>query len=408
MLDGRSGLLRTVEDWELEEGSPSPLGATWVDMLKGYNFALYSRHATGVTLLIYREDDVFNPRYELRFDYLRHKTERVWHCWVPGEAIPDAHYYAYRVDGPNDTMAGHRFDRSKILLDPFATEVFFPEGYDRESACTPGLHTDGRAPLGVLPARIPDSPLPPFDWDHDMRPRHTYQAIVYELHVRGFTARPQLGRGPDRRGTFAGLIEKIPYLKELGVTVVELMPVHQFDPQEGNYWGYMTLNFFAPAPRLRRGRAGPTSSAQMVKALHEAGHRGLAGRGLQPHQRGRPDRADLLLPRDRQPQLLPARARPALLHQRHRLRQHAALRTSRPRAASSWTACGTGPSSMHVDGFRFDLASILTRNDDGSVNTRRPAGDRGDQHRWPATATSSWWPRPGTSAPTSWAAASRA
>lgn len=371
MADIEESFLRTVEDWERDEGAPSPLGATWVHASQGYNFALYSRHASSVTLLFYRADDVFNPCYEYRFDYLKNKTARVWHCWVPGAAIAEARYYAYRVDGPNDLQAGHRFDRSKVLLDPFATAVFFPTGYDRRAARHYGLHTDGRAPLGVLPARIPHSPLPPFDWGDDLRPRHTYQAIVYELHVKGFTAHPSSGVVAAHRGTFAGLIDKIPYLKELGVTVIELLPVHQFDPQEGSYWGYMPLNFFAPHSAYAID--DPIDEfRQLVKAMHAAGievwldvvynHTSEGDHNGPTYcYRGIDNRSYYLLYPDR----------------RYYLNDTGTGNTLRcanpgPRglilgSLIHWTQ------HMHVDGYRFDLASILTRNDDGSVNTLDPA-----------------------------------
>ncbi|WP_129632138.1 glycogen debranching protein [Candidatus Oscillochloris fontis] len=365
------GAVRSVEDWEAQEGAPAPLGATWNHARQGYNFALYSRHATSVTLLFYTKDDLFNPCYKYRLDYLNHKTERVWHCWIPGALIPDAHYYAYRVDGPNDVLAGHRFDRSKILLDPFAVEVFFPESYDRAATCTPGLRTDGRAPLGVLPQRIPHTPVPPFDWGEDVRPRHTSQTIVYELHVRGFTAHPSSEVTVERRGTFLGLIDKIPYLKELGVTVVELLPVHQFDPQEGNYWGYMTLNFFAP--HLGYALDDPLDEfRQLVRAMHAAGievwldvvyNHTSEGDQTGPTYsfRGIDNRSYYLLKADRRLYI-------------NDTGTGNTLRCANPGPRGlimgsliHWTQ------HMHVDGFRFDLASILTRNDDGSVNTLDPA-----------------------------------
>ncbi|MBX0329496.1 isoamylase [Oscillochloris sp. ZM17-4] len=371
MTDVNAGLLRPVVDWQQEEGSPAPMGATWVHARRGYNFALYSRHATSVTLLFYREGDVFNPCYEYRLDYLKHKTARVWHCWVPGDAIPDARYYAYRVDGPNDPMAGHRFDRSKILIDPFATEVFFPKGYARAAACTPGLRTDGRAPLGVLPARIAGGPLTSFDWGDDLRPRHTYQSIVYELHVKGFTAHPSSGVSEARRGTFFGLIDTIPYLQELGITVVELLPVHQFDPQEGNYWGYMTLNFFAPHHDYADG-APIDEFRLLVRAMHEAGievwldvvyNHTSEGDQTGPTYcyRGIDNRSYYLLQPDRREYI-------------NDTGTGNTLRCANPgprgiilSSLIHWAQ------HMHVDGFRFDLASILTRNNDGSVNTLDPA-----------------------------------
>ena len=190
-----------------------------------------------------------------------------WHCRLGGD-IGEARYYAYRIDGPRAAGPGlwHAYDPEKVLLDPLAREVFFPPGFDREAARRQGSNL-GKAPLGVLPRPGP-SPDPVPDRTPPLQPD---TAIIYEMHVRGFTRNPNSGVPPERRGTFAGVIEKIPYLKELGITMVELLPVQQFDPQEGNYWGYMTLNFFAP-------HAGYASDAQaardefraMVSALHAA------------------------------------------------------------------------------------------------------------------------------------------
>ena len=176
--------------------------------------------------------------------------------------------------------SGHRFDAQKVLLDPFAFSVYFPPEYSRSSASEPGP-TDGKAPLGRL-VKDPHS----FDWGADARPRHSHDLIVYELHVKGFTARSNSGVTPGKRGTFAGLKEMIPYLKDLGVTVVELLPVHQFDPQEGNYWGYMTLNFFSPHHEYASGEPA-REFREMVKAFHASRNRSVARRGLQSYQRGR-------------------------------------------------------------------------------------------------------------------------
>ena len=118
--------------------------------IKPYNFALYSRDASEVTLLLYNDHDFVNPVYEVRFDYLVNKTGRVWHCWLPLAEAPAAKYYAYQIDGSHDGSRGQRFDPQKVLLDPFAREVFFPPAYSREACTRPGS-TAGRAPLGVLP-----------------------------------------------------------------------------------------------------------------------------------------------------------------------------------------------------------------------------------------------------------------
>ena len=127
-LNDAPGHLRTIEFWERAEGSPAPLGATWVESEQGWNFACYSRHATGVVLLLYGEEDPATPAHQVRLEPLQNKTGRIWHCFVPVSAAPAARYYAYRVEGPWDPGRGYRFDASKILLDPFAEEVHFEEG----------------------------------------------------------------------------------------------------------------------------------------------------------------------------------------------------------------------------------------------------------------------------------------
>jgi isoamylase len=230
-------------------GEEWPFGATWIESEKAFNFALYSQHAIRVTLLCYRQQDVTTPSFRFEFQHPAHKTGNIWHCRIPLAALNGATLYAYRVDGPHLPQLGHHYDPDKILLDPYAPEVFFPPGFSRRACELPG-RTDGVAPLGVL--LMPHSArnfrdIPPL--------LHPADPIVYELHVKGFTANPNSGVTPSKRGTFAGLIEKIPYLQELGITVVELLPIHQFDPQEGNYWGYMTLNFFSPHRQYASGDA---------------------------------------------------------------------------------------------------------------------------------------------------------
>jgi isoamylase len=253
--------------WDAVEGTAHPLGVTFVEADAAYNFALYSKHATRVRLLLYAIADLINPIHVQELEWRIHKSGRVWHCRVPDGVAGQADYYGYQLDGPREPWNGHRFDFDKILLDPFAPAVFFPEGFDRKAAREPGGNA-GRAPLGVLRPRSA-----PFDWTGDQRPRHTHDTIIYELHVGGFTRRANSGVTPESRGTFAGLIEKIPYLKELGVTAVELMPVFQFDPQERNFWGYMPISFFALHHAYGRccelGEEIDEFKA-LVKALHQA------------------------------------------------------------------------------------------------------------------------------------------
>ena len=216
-------------DWAETEGSPSPLGATWIEQEEAYNFALCSEHATGVTLLLYSDPDATTPISRYPLSYLQNKTGHVWHCRLLALEISSARYYAYQVQGPFARDIGHRFDSQKVLLDPYAKAVCFPKEFSREAASRPGSNA-GKAPLGMIP---PQHVL--LDQGDDRRPHHTHDTIIYELHVKGFTARMNSGVRSESRGTYAGLIEKIPYLKELGVTAVELPSVHQYDPQEVNY-----------------------------------------------------------------------------------------------------------------------------------------------------------------------------
>ncbi len=356
--------LRSVESWERVEGSPSPLGASWVESEQAWNFALFSRHASGLTLLLYGEGDVTKPVFEVQLDPIVNKSGPIWHCFVPKSTATRARYYAWRADGPRDPAHGQRFDPEKILLDPFAAAVHFPKDFLREAACKAGP-TDGRAPLGVLPL-----PAKAFDWGDTPPPRHTHDTIVYELHVKGFTARANSGVAADKRGTFLGLIEKIPYLKELGVTVVELLPVQQFDPQEGNYWGYMTLNFFAPhggyAVREPMGEF-----QQMVRAFHEAGlevwldvvynHTAEGDQnGPTYSMRGVDNTTYYLVQPDgyyRNDSGCGNTTRCA----------HPLVRVLVLRSLRHWAE------AMRVDGFRFDLASVFARDAHGNVDTQMPA-----------------------------------
>src|SRR5262249_51799149 len=148
-----------------------------------WNFALLSRSASAVTLLLYRRDDPATPVLAHRLDPVSNKTGPVWHCWMPAARAPGAELYAYRVDG----AAGARFDPQKILLDPYAPAVYFPRDYGRAACSAPGP-TDGRAPLGVLPT---DETA--FEWGTDRPAMHTHDLIVYEMHVKGFTAGASCG-----------------------------------------------------------------------------------------------------------------------------------------------------------------------------------------------------------------------
>ena len=359
---------RTVA-WPTIEGSPTPLGVNYIQEEKAFNFALYSQNAREVTLLLYGADDFVTPLAEHWLEPLAQKTKRVWHCRLPENDLAEAVYYAYRVDGPapHGPNQWHAFDPTKILLDPYAKRVFFPPTFSRDAACHPGSNA-GRAPLGVIrPEPSPSKPLP------GIRPRHYSDAIIYEMHVRGFTASPTSGIDGEKRGTFAGLIEKIPYLKDLGVTIVELMPVHQFDPQENNYWGYMTLNFFFPHLRYSSDQAAPIAEfKQMVAAMHAAGievildvvynHTAEADHdGPLYSFKGIDNASFYLMTQDPVHPYANFSGTGNTLNVSDPFVRNLILDSLR-----YWAT------EMQVDGFRFDLASILTRGEDGSIGWEDP------------------------------------
>jgi glycogen operon protein len=350
-----------------KEGTILPLGAAWIEEDRAYNFSLYAQHAESVVLLLFAEGDHARPLLEYRLDPRVNKTWNIWHCRLAGPEAEQARYYAYRIDGPPSTGPAnwHAYDPQKVLLDPRATEVFFPPLFDRAAAQQPGSNL-GRSPLSVLPHQQPT--LARDDY-RTVRPAPG-GVVIYEMHVRGFTRSPTSGVVPEHRGTYRGVIDRIPYLKELGVTMVELLPVHQFDPQEGNYWGYMTLNFFAPHSAYA---ADPRNASEefraMVRALHAAdiqvildvvyNHTTEGGVGGPTYSfRGIDNAAYYVMSDD----------------PRQVYRDYTGCGNTLACASiCTWTlildSLRYWVTEMHVDGFRFDLASVLARSPDGSFES---------------------------------------
>ena len=253
----------------VEAGSPHPLGAT--PLPSGVNFSLFSS-GTGVELLLFSAHDSLEPFQTIQFDPRVNKTFHFWHAFVRG--LEPGAYYAFRVDGPFDS-AGHRFNRNKVVIDPYARGNCHCL-WDRGSACKPEDNVRTSIRSVVIDASG-------YDWEGD-KPLNCpmEDCVIYEAHVRGFTQSPASGvRHP---GTFAGLVEKIPYLKDLGITAVELLPIFDFDETavlrvvDGkpvrNYWGYSTIGFFAPQSTYC---LDPESGSHLrefrdlVKAMHKAG-----------------------------------------------------------------------------------------------------------------------------------------
>jgi len=350
--------------WAESEGLPLPLGATWIEDEQAFNFAVYAERADSVTLLLYSPRDLANPIWTFQFDPIRNKSGRIWHCRIPLNQMHDGRYYAYSVSG--QAVAGlNGFDHEKVLLDPYAKGVFFPPGFDRRLAMQPGPN-DEKAPLGVLPR-----PRTAFDWAGDVPPRPESDAIIYELHVKGFTNNPNSGVHPSRAGTYAGLIEKIPYLKELGITVVELMPIFQRDPHEGDYWGYMPLSFFAPHAQYGSSVDDDGQHLEfknMVKAFHKAGiavvldvvyNHTCEGDHVGPTYsfKGFDAAGYYMLSSD---PTSPYANYSGTGNTFNFSQAH--VRKMVMDSLRYWK------NEMHVDGFRFDLASVFSRNADGSLN----------------------------------------
>ena len=324
-------------------GRPYPLGATWDGA--GVNFALFSKHAERVELCL------LDPRgrREIERVVLRERTDFIWHCYLP-EARPGL-IYGYRVHGPHDPDRGHRFDHNKLLLDPYARMIQRGRG------------------------QVVD---PAFTWGDDRPPRTPWQdTVIYELHVKGFTQRhPEV---PEQlRGTYAGLCSApaLEYFKRLGVTAVELLPVHAIVDERRllhhglrNYWGYNTIGFFAPEMRYSTPSAARDPVAEfksMVRTLHGAGIEVILDVVYNHTAEG-----------DHTGPTLSFRGIDNLIYYR--------LDPAHPRRYLNFTGTGNSLNTshrvvlalvmdslrywvqqMHVDGFRFDLAATLARNAQGA------------------------------------------
>ena len=256
-------------------GKPFPLGATPDG--KGTNFAVFSEHATAVALCLFDESGV-----ETRHPLID-RSAHVWHGYFPG--VGPGQRYGYRVDGPFDPKAGHRFNPMKLLIDPYARSFAGQEDRKAHLAVSridaSGNETPDAEDTGRSVRHSVVGSLEPFDWGRDEAPGVAWhKTIVYELHVKGFTRRHP-GVPPELRGTYAGLATRaaIEHLKWLGVTTVELLPVHESLTEHSiaarglpNYWGYSTLGFFAPDRRFAsRPDDVVREFKEMVKALHAAG-----------------------------------------------------------------------------------------------------------------------------------------
>jgi isoamylase len=323
----------------------------------GTNFSLYSRSATKVELLLFDHEDDAEPARVIGLDATTNRSYHYWHVFVPG--IEAGQLYGYRVHGPWDPANGQRFDPHRILLDPYAHAVAVPSGYSRA------------ADAPAMKSVTVDSH--DYDWEGD-RPlqRPASRTVIYEMHVRGFTRHPNSGVAENLRGTYRGVIEKIPYLQQLGITAVELLPVFQFDSHDApaglkNYWGYAPVSFFAPhrAYCSCQDATGPVHEFRdMVKALHRAGievildvvfNHTAEGDHTGPtfSFRGIDNSTYYILDSDRSHYANYSGTGNTLNA------NHPVVRRMIVDSLRYWVQ------EMHVDGFRFDLASILDRDASG-------------------------------------------
>ncbi len=349
---------------DLSPGRSFPLGATYFD--GGVNFCVYSHNCTSIELLLFDHHDDAAPSRVIPLDPEINRTFYYWHIFIKG--LGAGQLYGYRVKGPYDPPLGLRYDGEKVLIDPFARAVMYADNYSRKAAQRTGDNCAQSMKSVMVDARD-------YDWEGDTPLQRPFaNAVIYEMHVAGFTRHPSSGIDPAIRGTYAGLIEKIPYLQELGVTAVELLPVQQFDEQDvypplKNYWGYNPVVFFAPHRGYSSDQShlGPVKEFKdMVKALHRAGievildvvfnhtaegdHYGptLSLRGLE-------NRAYYILTYPDQSHYADYSGTGNSINGNHSIVRWMIIDCLR-----YWVQV------MHVDGFRFDLASVLARDTHGN------------------------------------------
>jgi len=357
----------------MRPGKPFPRGATFDG--KGTNFALFSQHATAVTLCLF--DAAGN---ETRYPLID-KASYVWHAYLPG--VEPGQRYGFRVDGPFDPKAGHRFNPYKLLIDPYARGF---AGKADLTASLAGSHLNARGeeamdlvdtakavPLSVVGSNEP------FDWGLEKMPHVPWhQTVVYELHVKGFTKRhPAVP--PELRGTYAGLGSPaaIEHLRWLGVTTVELLPVHESLPECAvarrgltNYWGYSTLGYFAPDRRLAsRPDDAEREFKEMVKALHAAGIEVVLDVVYNHTCEGFIDGPMVSLRGVDNATYYRLRAGDLAVYEDftgcgNTLNLHSAETLKLVTDSLRYWA-----TEMHVDGFRFDLAPTLARADGGTFSS---------------------------------------
>jgi len=347
---------------EFLPGRSYPLGATVHP--DGVNFSVFSKNCESVELLLFDDPDS-PPSTSIVLDPEKNRTFYYWHVFVRG--IGHGQIYAYRVSGPFDPEEGHRFDGEKLLLDPYGRSIAKGRNYDRKAATIKGDNT-----LQAMKSIVVDLDL--YDWEGDEHIKlDPSMTTIYELHVGGFTKSPTSSLPDDVRGTYRGVIEKIPYLKSLGITAVELLPVQYFDEEDAppglkNYWGYSPISFFAPHGGYSTGGGllAVDEFRDMVKELHRAGIEVIL---------------DVVFNHTAEGDHLG----PTFCFRGFENRAYYIPDPENRSIYANFTGCGNTVnanqsivrrmimdclrywvSEMHIDAFRFDLASVLARDEWGT------------------------------------------
>lgn len=323
-------------------------------------------------LLLFDNVDDKQPSRIIAFDQRRNRTFYYWHVFVPN--LKSGQLYGYRAYGPLDLGYGYRYDGAKVLLDPYTKAVAVGKNYSREAAMRYGVDNCAHS----LKSVVVDTTN--YDWENDYSPHLQYnRSVIYELHVGGFTNNPNSGVSAAKRGTYAGLIEKIPYLQSLGINSVELMPVQHFDEQDApagldNYWGYSPISFFAPHSGYssRNDALGPVDEFRdMVKAFHRAGIEVILDvvfnhtaegneNGPTLSFKGLENPAYYTLEKDRSKYTNYSGCGNTINA------NHSIVRRLIENCLCYWVM------DMHVDGFRFDLASVMARGEQGELLSNPP------------------------------------
>lgn len=345
-------------------GAPHPLGATVQP--DGVNFTLFSQYAESIELLLFDTATADEPFQVIELTARDNRSFHFWHIFVVGARA--GQHYAYRVEGQFEPEEGHRFDREKVLIDPYARGNTMTL-WDRGAACGPGHNMATSMRSVVIDTAA-------YDWEGDTPLRRPLdETVIYEMHVGGFTR--DNSSGATNPGTFSAVVEKIPYLRALGVTAVELLPVFQFDDKDArafdgqhltNFWGYSTMAYFAPHPGYcTQPEAGAhlDEFRDMVKALHKAGIEVILDVVFNHTDEGNHEG-------------------PTFGFRGLDNSTYYYLSPDDPQYYMDYTGCGNTfncnhpvgskliieclrfwVEEMHVDGFRFDEGSVLSRGPDG-------------------------------------------